>query len=104
MYSFGERIGEMMISGLSFGPICVVPDPEDPLGLNAGVHGLEWLNDFYQNNRLYALGTPLILTLGKSTTFTGFLTGLVISSNDPERGLGQFAMELAVIPEPVLLR
>jgi hypothetical protein len=89
IYVFGERIGQASVSGLSFWDTCD----------GGGVHGLEWVNYYYLQNRVSQRATPVTIILGSGTPFYGFLTGLTLDLNNPENLIGQYALNFNVIPE-----
>lgn len=89
IYVFGERIGQMTISGLSFFISC----DETPC------HGLEYVNQYYLDNRVSERATPLTVVLGCGTPFFGFLVGMSLDLNNAEDLIGQFSLDLRVIPE-----
>lgn len=88
VYVFGERISQMRISGMSFWDICD----------GGGIHGLEYVNAYYQANRVAELATPVTIVFGGASAFYGFLTGMSISLNDPTNLAGQYALDFHVIP------
>lgn len=91
LYVFGDRAGEMTVSGVSFSRVC-------PVGALPQSHGLEWVHDYYLRNRLAMRSTPVALVLGLLTVFRGFLMGAGIALNDPQQGLGQFSLKFLLLP------
>ena len=89
VYVFGERIGQMTISGLSFFTFC---DGDT-------CHGLEHVNQYYLDNRVSERATPITVVLGCATPFTAFLVGCKLNLNNPADMMGQFSLDLRVIPE-----
>lgn len=90
IYVYGERIGSMSISGVSFASSC---------GGSGGCHGLESVNAYYLNNRVSQKAAPTTIVIGCGTPFFGFLTGVDIDFNDPEQLLAQYSLKFQVIPE-----
>jgi hypothetical protein len=93
VYTFGERIGNISVSGISFFDDCT-----DPI-----YHGLEYVYGYYLANRTSERGAPISLVMGLSSPFYGFLVGLSMGLTDPDSMLGQFRMEFKTIPEPTIL-
>jgi hypothetical protein len=89
VYVFGERISQMSISGISFFYDCG----------GGTCHGLEYVNQYYLANRVSERATPITTVLGCGTPFFGFLVGMTIDLNNPADLIGQFALDLRVIPE-----
>jgi len=89
IYVFGERIGQMSINGLSFFTSCE----------SSPCHGLEYVNQYYLENRVSESATPLTVVLGCGTPFFGFLVGMTMDLSNPEDIIGQFKLDLRVIPE-----
>ena len=89
VYVFGDRIGRMGISGLSFDAIC---------GDEAGTLGVERVLNYYNQNRIAARSIPLRVSIGTATTLSGYLVGLNTEVIDPKSRIWQFNMELALIP------
>lgn len=90
IYTFGERIGELTIHGVSFAFPC--EHPSQP------THGLEYVLAYYSINRTAARATPIPIVLGSSTTFWAFLTGIKLDFHDAEKNMGQFVMTFHSIP------
>lgn len=92
LYIFGDRMGDMMVSGVSFSRTCAT-------GISTiQAHGLEWVHSYYLFNRVALRARPVSLVLGLTTVFQGFLVGSGIALNDPQQGLGQFTLKFAVLP------
>jgi hypothetical protein len=91
LYVFGDRVGEMTVSGVSFSRVC-------PIGILPQSHGLEWVHDYYLRNRVALRSTPVALVLGLLTVFRGFLLGAGIALNDPQHGMGQFSLKFLLLP------
>lgn len=99
VYVFGERIGDITVSGLSFARGCTGAAG----ALNLQYHGLEWVNAFYLTNRATVRASPLVFVLGLASPFVGFLVGCNLQVNDPERGLGQWTLRFATVPQKTKL-
>ncbi|MFM7856257.1 MAG: hypothetical protein ACKO96_31130, partial [Flammeovirgaceae bacterium] len=73
VYSFGDRIGELVVSGIGFAKTC---------GSASGAKLCSVL-DFYKDNRIAATGN-LSVSLGDCTPpFFAFLTGMRMEMQDP---------------------
>ena len=94
VYSFGERIGDIRIQGISF-----AFNHCDLLG-NATFHGLEYVLGYYLLNRVASRPTPVTVVLGGATPFFAFLQDVQMSLTSSENMLGQFSYGLKVIPVP----
>src|SRR5262249_3869460 len=88
LYTFGERVGPMTVSGVCFAGSC---DGEDR-------HGIEGVLAYYGRKRLTRDGTPLTFAIGLRTAIEAFLVGVGTSMNDPAAGLGQFSLQLVAVP------
>lgn len=89
IYSFGDRIGQMTINGLCFDTAC-----EEPSNLI----GIERVVKFYNQNRAANRQTPMKITIGSSTTLTGYLAGIRFSIADPKTRVWEYSLQFATIP------
>jgi len=89
IYVFGERIGTVIISGLSFQQLCP--------GGDSG-HGLEDVIAYYGSNRVLERADPVTMVFGLSTVFYGFLTKLTGGVQDPSTKMGSFALQFQTVP------
>jgi hypothetical protein len=91
VYVFGDRIGDMQVSGYAFLQSCT-----------GGGNGLIQAIGYYGNNRIAARGTPVRIGFG-TLAGQGFLTGGQFSVVDQgEVGtLGQFLLNFKTFPEAV---
>lgn len=89
IYVFGDRMGRVVLSGISVTEECNSGDRE---------HGLEKMLRFYRNNKLSSRQNPVQIAIG-STVFTGFITGMTNDLADPKTWLVQFALTVAIVPE-----
>lgn len=90
VYTFGDRISELQISGVAFLGTC---DDKSP---NSG-SGIESILDYYQKNRIAVRNSNVRALFGRKA-FTGFLTGSRVELSRPEMAMGQFFLRLHVIP------
>lgn len=82
IFVFGERIGEMTLSGLAFPQAC------DNFGGRPG-SGVEDILQYYYKNRVAARGAPIAVQFG-SLTYQGFLGGVKMDLVRPEALIGQW--------------
>lgn len=89
-YSFGERIGQMRISGLSFASMC---------GTDSTT-GVEAVLNYYNQNRIVAAKSPITVAIGTTAAgrFRGFLVGLNIEISRPEARLAQYSLMFTTLP------
>jgi len=90
IYVFGDRIGEIAVSGLSFPMDC------DKIG---GKIGGELIFDWYKKNRVAARPNPVTITIGTKTIIDGFVTAFTLDVVDPKTGIMQWNMQMVVLPE-----
>lgn len=92
LYVFGDRVGQLGISGFAFQQACIDG--------GAGPLGIERVHKFYEQNRIAARARPLLVTIGAFTTFVCYLAKFSSDVADPQTQLHQFDMSLVLIPEP----
>jgi hypothetical protein len=90
IYSFGDRIGQMTISGLSLARNCAQMDDVE--------HGFEKLFKWWRANRLANRKTPIVVTIGQ-TPIEGLLVSQVADVVDPSTRIMQFGLTLMTLPE-----
>lgn len=90
VYSFGDRIGELVLSGIGFVQTCA----------SAESAKLSNILQFYKENKLSENG-KLSVTLGDlpDATFYAFLTGSRLEMQDPKTMLGQWSLRFNVVPQ-----
>jgi len=88
IYVFGDRIGQIELSGFSFVENCG----------GGGRHGMELMLDYFEQNKLSARKEPMQILVGQ-VPFQGFLTNMTNTVVDPATWLTQFKASIAVIPE-----
>jgi hypothetical protein len=86
VYSFGDRIGQMTISGISFTE-CSTTAGGSPINVY----------NYYMKNRLAKTLKPTKLQLAGSTVALGFLTGLKMEIPNPTYPIMQWALQFNVI-------
>lgn len=90
IYVFGERIGTVVISGLSFQQRC--PGQERD-------HGLEFVMRYYRDNRVESRATPVTIVFGLSTVIAGFLTEMQGALQDPSQKVASFSLSFQSVPQ-----
>lgn len=93
IYTFGDRIGQMGLSGLAFTDICGD-------GEAAASPGLELMYKWFKDNRASARQKPARITVGK-TPLEGFVTGFNADVVDPASMLVQWGITMATLPEKI---
>lgn len=88
IYVFGDRMGQVSLSGLSFACEC-------PEGTELGA---EKMMTWYKKNRASKKADPVRVTIGK-TTIEGFVTSFTEDVVDPSLRLVQWGVNLASLPE-----
>lgn len=88
VYVFGDRIGELRVSGIAFSKLCGADDET----------GIEQVIRNYRQNKLSTRGGPVIVAYGTSTPFRAFLTGMTTDISDPEQMLTQWSFRFNTFP------
>lgn len=89
IYVFGDRIGQITISGLSFGPDCDAGNDSE--------YGVERMLQWYNQNKLSARKDPVVVQIGR-TPIRGFVTGVTTDIVDAKTWISQYNLSLKVIP------
>lgn len=89
VYVFGDRMGQLGISGLAFDSTC--EDPYNTLGI-------ERVLDYYAQNRIANRSTPVKVTIGVKTTLAGYLAAINGDVVDPKSRIYQFNMQFLLAP------
>ena len=98
VYVFGDRVGELVISGLSVPSRCLCPGNG---GVDSDDHGFNKIMEWYNNNRVANRQTPITIVLGTGPTspISGFVVGLEGDVVDPSMLLMQYNLHIATIPK-----
>lgn len=89
VYSFGDRIGELTVSGIGFAKPCD--------SANSGK--LCGVLDFYNENKIANVG-DLSVQLGDCTPpFFAFLTGMRMELQDPKLLVAQWSLRFSLVPK-----
>jgi len=94
IYVFGDRIGQVTISGMSFTEACC--GPTNPFSGNG--HGFEEIMKWYEAHRVAAQQQPIEVMIGQ-TGIQGFVVGLSGDVVDPATRLMQFGLTIMVLPK-----
>jgi hypothetical protein len=90
IHVFGDRIGTLQLSGLSFAHACETPGDNQP--------GIEKMLLWYRQNKLTKRFSPLRVVVGE-TPFDAFLTNFIAGAQDPATGLTEWTTQLTTLPD-----
>lgn len=90
VYVFGDRMGQVGLSGLSFAGACPGPAP---------AHGIMGVFDWYRRNKASRRAEPVRINIGMRDNLDGFVTGFTFDTVDPATQMVQWNMTLAALPE-----
>ncbi len=96
VYVFGERMGSVTLSGVSFASQCERFGDQ----FFSSNHGLEYAMAYYLFNCVSSLGQPVTMVLGLSTPLVGFLDGATFELSDPAQVVGSWSLNFTAIPQP----
>jgi len=91
IYVFGDRVGMLALSGIGFNAACESPVGPGQLGI---VQTLAW----YQRNRVAMTGRPVRVAVG-TKVFEGFVVSGSWDTIEPESGLTQWGVQMAILPD-----
>lgn len=95
-YVFGDRIGELSVSGVCFANACG-GDKTGAIGPVDQSSGMKQIIDNYRVNRIANAGGPVQVSFGE-TDYKGFLVGMNIDISDPEQMLGEWTLRFNTFP------
>lgn len=98
VYSFGDRMGSVVVSGLAFDSRCGTPIPNNPLTGGSLLTGLDEIVFWYRANRASLHNARVIVTIGLSQVLRGFLVGLEYGTHSTELRSYTWAMRVATLP------
>lgn len=96
IYVFGDRIGQVGLSGLSFACICETDSVSRALGNN--IHGAEQMFNWYRKHKASKRRQPVRVMIG-NTPIEGFVTAFSEDVVDPSLSLVQWGVQLMTLPE-----
>jgi len=85
-YAFGEGAGKISVGGMVFFYSC------------DGGSAVKELNDYYEQNNIYAKSSPTIIGIGNAS-FPGYLDALSISVESADYNYGGFNLSFLTIPK-----
>ena len=94
LFTFGDRIGQMRLSGFAFEHACEDGDTTQS--------GLSRVNDFFNRTKLSARSEPLQIALDAVTVFEAYLHDFQcesVSQDGSLRGTYRFTLHLSLIPD-----
>lgn len=91
IYPFGDRIGEMGLSGLSFYDNCGYSQE--------GRVGVNYVIEYYRRFRLSSQPSPLMVTLAPDKVLRGYLTSFRAGVVDVSLRLFQFHLGFILLPD-----
>lgn len=86
VYSFGDQMGSLQVSGLAFPRVCADSS-----------NGISNLLKFYEQNRVSRALSRIRLTFANEV-INGFLIGCSLSTEDPASGAHSFRLLLRTLP------
>jgi hypothetical protein len=88
-YSFSEKPGDAILTGLAFAGTCDGPQ---------GWSGFDTVYSYYERLRSSTQGAPVRLVLGPKTVLYGFLHSYSFNLEDTQTGIGTFSFMFKMIP------
>ena len=85
-YVFGDRIGELRISGICFADPC-----------DGSKSGMQQVIETYRDNRISRSGEPVQVSFGE-VNYVSFLVGMTLDITDSEHNLGQWSFSFNTFP------
>lgn len=101
VYSFGDRMGQVTISGLAFEGDCFQARgqvPTNPLSGSSLLTGLDQVLLFYRANRVSISNLPVIIFLGTISVIRGYLVGINFATQSVETKMTAWTMRVAARP------
>lgn len=92
IYVFGDRVGQLTLGGLCFDNDCSKTS-EFPVR-----HGVENLLVWYKNNKVTNAESPMSISIGLQTIFSGHLLSLNVDGSDAASRVVSFNAVFATIP------
>lgn len=89
VYAFGDRMGQITLSGLAFGASC-----DNPLTAHSTKNVLDW----YRLNKVSTRATPVSITIF-DVAFQAFVLALNTDVVDASSKLVQWTLTLATLPD-----
>jgi hypothetical protein len=107
LYVFGDRMGTVELHGISFAEKCSEFEPRELTGEthttvpqpSGSAHGFEEIIDWYKQSRVAAYRPPVTVTIGRETSFKGFVTGMSGDVQDTMRRTVNWRISVAILPD-----
>ncbi len=93
VYAFGDKLIDLVISGLLFAKRCPKPNAPDE---DAGPHGIDGVMQYYSENAVHIRPTPVIVKVGQEGMHA-VLHGVQAHMHDSESGIGKFVLMFKAI-------
>lgn len=90
IYVFGDRIGDIMISGIAFIEVC---------GPDSGGSGVKNAMEYYAKNRASQRSGPVLVKFGDGDPFKSYLIDSGMTLLRPEMGAAQFTFNFKSLPQ-----
>ncbi len=90
VYVFGDRMGQIGLSGLSFANDCEGQGAE---------HGAVKMFDWYRKHKASKRRDPVRINIGMRDNLDGFATGFTFDVVDPATQMVQWNLTIAALPE-----
>jgi hypothetical protein len=90
VYVFGDRVGQLVLSGLAFGAPCPVKN---------NIYGAEEMYSWYKTRNASGRAEPLNLLIGNKAVLTGFAVTFNEEVVDAASSLTQWSVTMALIPD-----
>ncbi len=89
LYVFGDRIGELTLTGIAFYDNCIAANTKT---------GISRVIDWYRQNRVAKRASPVEVTIDPDTTFEAYLLSMRGQTVNTAQRMYQFSLTMAVIP------
>ena len=99
LYVFGDKLGQVIISGLSMAVDCGCYPGGSGYSMQADGHGIEKAYQWYLRYRVTQERKPVTVTIGSTTHFQGILINMDTDTHSEENFLMRYTMTVQTIPE-----
>ena len=90
IYIFGDRIGDIIISGIAFIEVC---------GTGASGSGVKNVMTYYADNKASQRSGPVLVKFGDGEPFKSYLLESSVNLLKPEMGAAQFTFNFKLMPQ-----
>ncbi len=100
VYVFTERVGEIVVSGMTFPASCEPLGPQDDADnlCFSGSTGLERVLTWYDCNRITSRAAPIVIAFGSTVSYEAFLVSVKADIANADTGIAQFSLAFNFIP------